>query len=94
MIADGAKWIWAQAGKALPGAAGVLDFYHASERLYQAGRELHGETPAAAAWADARRGRLLDAGGAGLLAELAAGGPKLARAAEYFRPHAGHVPPC
>lgn len=91
VLADGAKWIWTQADKGLPGAAGVLDFYHASERLYQAGRELLGETPAAAAWADARRGTLLDAGGATLLAELAAGGPKLAGAREYFRPHAGHM---
>jgi len=33
VIADGAKWIWAQADGCLPGAAGVLDFYHASERL-------------------------------------------------------------
>jgi hypothetical protein len=91
VIADGAKWIWAQAGTYLPGAAGVLDFYHASERLYQAGRELLGETPAAVAWADARRGLLLESGGAALLADLAAGGPKLAGAAEYFRPHAGHM---
>lgn len=91
VIADGAKWIWAQADKYLPGAAGVLDFYHASERLYQAGRELHGETPAAVAWADARRGLLLESGGAALLADLAAGGPELAGAREYFRPHAGHL---
>jgi hypothetical protein len=91
VLADGAKWIWAQADKALPGAAGVLDFYHASERLYLAGRELLGETPAAVAWADARRGALLARGGAALLAELAAGGPKLGGAREYFRPHAGHL---
>jgi hypothetical protein len=91
VIADGARWIWAQAERYLPGAAGVLDFYHASERLYLAGRELRGETPAAAAWADARRGTLLAAGGAALLAELAAGGPRLAGAAEYFRPHAAHL---
>jgi hypothetical protein len=90
-IADGAEGTWAQADKALPGAAGVLDFYHASERLYQAGRELHGETPAAVAWADARRGTLLAAGGAALRADLAAGGPKLAGAREYFRPHAAHL---
>jgi hypothetical protein len=80
VIADGAKWIWAQAAACLPGAAGVLDFYHASERLYQAGRELLGETPAAVAWAEARRGTLLGSGGAALLAELAAAGPAAAGA--------------
>jgi hypothetical protein len=91
VIADGAKWIWAQAEASLPGAAGVLDFYHASERLYQAGRELLGDTPAAAARAEARRGTLLAAGGGALLAALAAAGPGAAGALDYFRPHAGHL---
>jgi hypothetical protein len=91
VIADGAKWIWAQAEGHLPGAAGVLDFYHASERLYQAGRELFGETAEAAAWAGARRGTLLAGGGAALLAELRAAGPGAAGALEYFRPHAAHL---
>jgi hypothetical protein len=91
VIADGAKWIWAQAEACLPGAAGVLDFYHASERLYQAGRELLGDTPQAAAWAEARRGTLLGSGGGALLAELAAAGPGAAGALDYFGPHAAHL---
>ena len=91
VIADGAKWIWAQADGCLPGAAGVLDFYHASERLYQAGRELFGETPAAVAWAEARRGTLLESGGAALLAELERAGPRGVGAREYFRPHAARM---
>lgn len=91
VIADGAKWIWSQAEANLPGAAGVLDFYHASERLYQAGRELLGETPAAVAWADVRRGLLVAAGGSALLADLARAGPKLAGARDYFRPHAARM---
>jgi hypothetical protein len=69
----------------------VLDFYHASERLYQAGRELLGDTPGASAWAEARRGTLLVSGGGALLAELAAAGPGCAGALEYFRPHAAHM---
>jgi len=91
VIADGAKWIWAQAQQSLPGAAGVLDFDHASERLDQAGRELLGDTPAAAAGAEARRGTLLGSGGAALLAERAAAGPAAAGALEYVRPHAAHL---
>jgi hypothetical protein len=91
VIADGARWIWSQAEACLPGAAGVLDFYHASERLYQAGRELLGDTPGASAWAEARRGTLLVSGGGALLAELAAAGPGCAGALEYFRPHAAHM---
>jgi hypothetical protein len=91
VIADGAKWIWAQAEACLPGAAGVLDFYHASERLYQAGRELYGEAAEAAAWSEARRGTLLEHGGAALLAELEAAGPGAAGARDYFGPHAAHL---
>jgi hypothetical protein len=36
VLADGAKWIWNEAEKNLPGAAGVLDFYHAGEHLHAA----------------------------------------------------------
>jgi len=91
LLADGAKWIWAQAGDCLPGAAGVLDFYHASERLAQAGRELFGETAQAAAWAARHRQTLLSAGGARLLADLVAEGPLRAGVVDYFRPHADHL---
>lgn len=91
ILADGAKWIWAQAEACLPGAAGVLDYYHAADRLGLAGRELFGETPAAAAWAARHRHTLLTAGGAKVLADLAAEGPGRAGALDYFRPHAGHL---
>jgi hypothetical protein len=91
VLADGAKWIWAQVAAHLPGAAGVLDYYHASERLSQAGRELLGETPAAAAWAARHRQTLLHAGGTQLLADLAAEGERGAGARDYFAPHAEHL---
>jgi hypothetical protein len=91
LLADGAKGIWAQADASLPGAAGVLDVYHASERLAQAGREVCGDTPAAAAWAARHRQTLLTAGGARLLADLAAEGPRCAAVRDYCRPHAGHL---
>ena len=45
MLADGAKWIWAEVEKNLPGAAGVLDIYHASEHLHAAAVALHGDGP-------------------------------------------------
>jgi hypothetical protein len=38
-IADGARWIWRQLDKHLPGVAGVLDIYHASEQLWAAARQ-------------------------------------------------------
>lgn len=33
VLADGAEWIWNQAAVQLPGAAGLLDIYHAGEHL-------------------------------------------------------------
>ena len=90
VIADGAKWIWAQAAKALPGAAGVLDIYHAGEHLWAAGRAVLGEgTAACRAWVEARRATLLRSGAAGLLAELAGAGWSDWRG--YFEPHLGHT---
>jgi hypothetical protein len=46
VLADGAKWIWAEAEKDLPGAAGVLDIDHASEHLHEAAAALNGEAEA------------------------------------------------
>lgn len=90
VIADGAKWIWRQAEAHLPGAAGVLDVYHASEHIWAAARGRFGEGAAAArAWAEARRATLLAGGAAALLAELA--GPGWAELRGYFEPHRGHT---
>ena len=88
-IADGAKWIWRQWEANLPGAAGVLDVYHASEHLWAAARGHFGEGTAARAWAEARRATLLAGGAAALLAELA--GPDGAEVRGYFEPHLGHT---
>src|SRR4051812_2449714 len=41
VLADGARWIWSQVERNLPGAAGVLDIYHASEHLHAAAAALH-----------------------------------------------------
>jgi hypothetical protein len=101
VLADGAKWIWKQAGRNLPGAAGVLDIYHAGEHLYGAAKALYGEGAAAGpAWAEARRQTLLTGGAAALDAELAAQ-QRQARAAgerealqdlrDFLAPHVGHT---
>src|SRR5262249_9318987 len=71
VLADGAKWIWAEVEKNLPGAAGVLDVYHAGEHLHAAAVALHGAGPAAEAWYEGHRRTLLESGSSGLLAELA-----------------------
>jgi hypothetical protein len=92
VLADGAKWIWNEAEKNLPGAAGVLDFYHAGEHLHAAAVALHGAGAAAEAWYDGRRGTLLRAGAAGVLAELAAEAGDVSDLAVYLTPHVDHTP--
>ena len=90
VIADGAKWIWNQAAGHLPGAAGVLDIYHASEHLWGAAREQFGEgTGEARAWVHARRATLLRSGASGLLAELE--GEPWSGLRGYFEPHRDHT---
>jgi hypothetical protein len=90
VVADGAKWIWGQAAEHLPGAAGVLDIYHASEHLWAAARERFGEGSAEAdAWVAARRATLLHSGASGLLAELTGG--RWSGLRGYFQPHRGHT---
>jgi len=90
VIADGAKWIWAQAAGHLPGAVGVLDIYHAGEHLWAAANRVFGEgTAAARAWVGQRRGTLLRGGAAELLPELA--GAEWSDLRGYFQPHVGHT---
>lgn len=74
--ADGAEWIWDQVALHLPGAADLLDIYHASEHLSDAGKALFGAgTAEAAAWLETGRQRLLSDGWWGLCEQI---GPALA----------------
>jgi hypothetical protein len=91
VVADGARWIWAQVEKNLPGAAGVLDIYHASEQIHAAASALHGEAEAARGWAEARRRTLLESGSAAVVAELEAEGGAAADLVAYLAPHADHT---
>ena len=92
MLADGAKWIWTQVAKSLPGAVGVLDFYHASEHIYTAAHALHGEgTAAAVAWAEGRKRSLLESGADGVLAGLRDGPAAARELAAYLEPHRDHT---
>lgn len=92
VLADGAKWIWNEVEKNLPGAAGVLDFYHAGEHLHAAAVALHGAGTAAEAWYDGRRETLLGSGAAGVLAELAGEAGGVSDLSGYLAPHVDHTP--
>jgi len=92
VLADGAKWIWNQVAKSLPGAEGVLDFYHLVEHVTAAAAVLHGEgTTAAEEWAGRVRRRLLASGGEATLAGLKAGPEAVDGLIAYLEPHAGHT---
>lgn len=101
VLADGAKWIWKQVDAHLPGAAGVLDVYHASQHLFQCGDRLFGEgSPAGRAWAEKRRAQLLCGGAQAVLEELvrqrrSMRSPRKRRAlnqpAAFLEPHRGHT---
>jgi len=101
VLADGAKWIWSQAEKNLPGAAGVLDIYHAGTHLYDAAKALYGDGAAEGpAWAEARRQTLLTGGAPALDAELAAQQRQTRSAKrqqalqdlrDFLAPHAAHT---
>ena len=90
VLADGAKWIWNQLADHLPGVAGVLDIYHASEHLWGAANAYFGEGRAEAlAWVTRRRETLLRGGASALLRELA--GVEWSGLRGYFEPHAEHT---
>ena len=95
VLADGAKWIWEEQIKQMPGADGVLDVFHALEHVHQAGRELHEEDDEAmAAWCEAAREALLGSGGheqIGRLLEADAGHPAVAALQNYLWPHQHHL---
>jgi hypothetical protein len=94
---DGAPWIWNVAQDRWAGATQVLDFYHASQHLWELGRALHGEDEAAVArWVEPRRHQLRHGKQKQVLAELAkltppagAAGEVVRREQNYF---AGHAP--
>jgi hypothetical protein len=90
VIADGARWARGQAAAHLPGAAGVLDIYRATEHLWGAARAVPGEgTAECRAWVEARRGALRRSGAAGLLAEMA--GAEWSDWRGHFGPHIDHT---
>jgi hypothetical protein len=101
VLADGARWIWKQLDRHLPGAQGILDIYHASTHLHQTAAVLHGEqTPAARHWVMARRRSLLEGGAKALLTILAEErktlrSPRhrasLDSLSAYLRPHLDHT---
>ena len=101
VVADGAAWIWAAAKQQFPGAAGLLDVFHACQHVSEAAAALFGEgTEQAGAWTDRVRQSLLADGWPGLCDALAGAlaGELSAAAREaidgvlaYFAAHTGRL---
>jgi len=99
VVGDGAPWIWKVAQDRWAGAHAMLDFYHASQHLWDVGRALHGDQEAAAAqWVEPRRHQLRYGREKQVLAELAGlkaprgeAGKVVLREQNYFASHAGRM---
>lgn len=70
VLGDGAAWIWTLAAEHFPTAVHIVDWYHASERIWALGRALSGtDTPETTAWVEAQLGRLAQGQAATLATE-------------------------
>src|SRR5687767_4814133 len=95
----GARWIWSVAAEHFSARRELVDFYHASEHLWQIARLLYGEgTPQAQAWGQARCHELRHAGSAPVRAALQKarattpeGRRLLRRERGYFRTNAARM---
>lgn len=59
VLGDGAAWIWTLAAEHFPGAVHIVDWFHASERIWALGRALYGaETAETTTWVAPQLGRL------------------------------------
>ena len=69
VLGDGAEWIWNLAAEHFPDATQIVDWYHASERIWALGRARYGEgTATTAGWVNRQLGRLAKGEVAGLVA--------------------------
>jgi hypothetical protein len=66
--ADGADWCWEGHATFFSQACGILDWYHASEHVWEAARSVNPSD--AKSWADLALTHMRDGGGAALLAWL------------------------
>ena len=101
VLADGAKWIWEEQRRHLPGAHGVLDIFHALEHFARAARSLYGEgTEAAAKWLDSSRTVVLSGDWSAIQTHLATTRASCDSSSQwqaldelrnYLSPHADHM---
>jgi hypothetical protein len=98
VVGDGAPWIWNLAHDRWAGATELLDFYHASQHLWELGRALTGSDLKAGSWVQPRRHGLRHGKQKSVLREIAAlkvarteAGQIVQREKNYFASHAGRM---
>jgi len=86
-IADGAHWIWNEAEATLPkNRVEIIDFYHASEKLWEVSRAVFGEeNPKGKQWAERWSRKLYKSDGRTVLGMLRRLKPKSREAKETVR---------
>lgn len=98
-LGDGAAWIWNLKRDRWDKAIGLLDFFHASEHLWEVGRTVQGEEESKLApWVEERLHQLRHGGERKVLSELVrlkrkrgAAGEALSREQNYFANHASRM---
>jgi hypothetical protein len=103
VVADGGAWIWNIVADRFAEAIGVLDFYHASQHLWELTHSLHPTNAAAAqAWVEALLHQLRHGAETEVLRTLQAlpswcaergqvPPPLVAKTINYFEPHREHL---
>jgi hypothetical protein len=91
VVGDGAVWIWNLAASEFGERIEIVDFYHASEHLWEVAKALYGEgTTPAQAWATQRLTELRHEGVLPVLRALAGAKPTAAEAQDVLRREKGY----
>lgn len=61
-VADGAAWIWNLAGHHFSNAVEIVDWYHATQHLWEVARAWYGDGKKANAWVKKNKARLMENG--------------------------------
>jgi hypothetical protein len=98
VVSDGAPWIWRLAQDRWRGAVELLDFYHASQHLWDLGEAVAGSREGARPWVEQKLHQLRHGRQGQALREVAAlkagRGPRgqgIRREQNYFAGHAGRM---
>lgn len=92
LIADGAEWIWNHFRTCFPTGREILDYYHASEKIYEVANVHYGkDTKEAAEWWEATMARLSEGEVKSVINGLSIMRPETKEAEETIRKFKGYL---